>query len=141
MDIDKLVSNNKGTYPALNKTVPLRAGTKLHLPPPIDPNAPPLPDWHLPCLNLLKKVPPPSRREPCTRSTRLRGDLSGGFLCAYPLSRYSMFQVQESRFAGPFLDPVQWEELELWDYPWIVTRPMDLSTVHNKLINRWVTNP
>ena len=61
VDIDKLVTNNKGTYPALNKTVPLRAGTKLHLPPPTDPNAPPLPDWHLPCLNLLKKVGPNNR--------------------------------------------------------------------------------
>jgi len=49
--------------------------------------------------------------------------------------------VQESRFAGPFLDPVQWEELELWDYPWIVTKPMDLSTVHNKLVNREYVTP
>lgn len=33
----------------------------------------------------------------------------------------------------PFREPVDWRGLELWDYPKIVDRPMDLGTVKRKL--------
>jgi len=33
----------------------------------------------------------------------------------------------------PFLQPVDWEALQLWDYPDIVEVPMDLGTVKKKL--------
>jgi Bromodomain len=35
--------------------------------------------------------------------------------------------------ASPFCEPVAWRELELWDYPKIVTKMMDLGTVKRKL--------
>jgi hypothetical protein len=35
--------------------------------------------------------------------------------------------------AGPFLEPVDWRGLELFDYPDIVKNPMDLGTVKRKL--------
>uniref|UniRef100_A0A7S2PE54 Bromo domain-containing protein n=1 Tax=Leptocylindrus danicus TaxID=163516 RepID=A0A7S2PE54_9STRA len=34
---------------------------------------------------------------------------------------------------APFREPVNWRELELWDYPKIIKRPMDLGTVKRKL--------
>lgn len=34
---------------------------------------------------------------------------------------------------GPFREPVDWEGLELWDYPKIITKMMDLGTVKRKL--------
>jgi hypothetical protein len=33
----------------------------------------------------------------------------------------------------PFRDPVDWKTLSLMDYPSIITRPMDLSTVKKKI--------
>lgn len=36
--------------------------------------------------------------------------------------------------ASPFLEPVDWHELDLLDYPKIVKSPMDLSTVKSKLL-------
>lgn len=36
--------------------------------------------------------------------------------------------------AQPFLEPVDWKELELLDYPQIVKNPMDLQTVKSKLL-------
>lgn len=37
--------------------------------------------------------------------------------------------------AEAFLEPVDWQELELIDYPKIVKNPMDLSTVRSKLLS------
>lgn len=34
---------------------------------------------------------------------------------------------------GPFREPVDWKGLELWDYPKIITKMMDLGTVKRKL--------
>jgi hypothetical protein len=42
--------------------------------------------------------------------------------------------------AGPFREPVAWRELELWDYPQIVTKPMDLGTVKRKLERKLYPN-
>ena len=36
--------------------------------------------------------------------------------------------------AQPFLEPVDWQELDLLDYPKIVKNPMDLGTVKAKLL-------
>jgi hypothetical protein len=35
--------------------------------------------------------------------------------------------------ASPFCEPVAWRELELWDYPKIVSKMMDLGTIKRKL--------
>jgi hypothetical protein len=35
--------------------------------------------------------------------------------------------------AAPFLEPVDWRGLELWDYPSVVKRLMDLGTIRRKL--------
>jgi hypothetical protein len=35
--------------------------------------------------------------------------------------------------SGPFREPVDWKNLDLYDYPKIVKRPMDLGTVKRKL--------
>lgn len=49
-----------------------------------------------------------------------------------------MMQVLEKVFNKPeaewFLTPVDWEALQLPDYPLIITKPMDLGTVRNKLL-------
>jgi hypothetical protein len=36
--------------------------------------------------------------------------------------------------AQPFLEPVDWQELDLIDYPKIIKTPMDLSTVRSNLL-------
>ncbi|GKY98778.1 hypothetical protein MPSEU_000834000 [Mayamaea pseudoterrestris] len=42
--------------------------------------------------------------------------------------------------AGPFLEPVDWRGLELFDYPEIIKHPMDLGTVKRKLDRRQYAN-
>ncbi len=34
---------------------------------------------------------------------------------------------------GPFMEPVNWREMKLWDYPKVIKVPMDLGTVSKKL--------
>ena len=41
--------------------------------------------------------------------------------------------IARQKHAEAFLDPVDWEGLDLPDYPTIVTRPMDLGTVQRRL--------
>lgn len=38
-------------------------------------------------------------------------------------------QLEKDENSGPFLFPVNYEELKLLDYPLVIKRPMDLSTV------------
>jgi len=42
-------------------------------------------------------------------------------------------QLQNKAEAGPFLEPVDWESLQLNDYPEIIKKPMDLGTIQKKL--------
>lgn len=42
-------------------------------------------------------------------------------------------RMMKHEYAGPFLYPVDYEAEELFDYPEIITHPMDLSTVQAKL--------
>lgn len=35
--------------------------------------------------------------------------------------------------SGPFREPVDWRGLELWDYPQIISKMMDLGTIQRKL--------
>ena len=35
----------------------------------------------------------------------------------------------------PFREPVAWKELQLFDYPQIVERPMDFSTLRSNLLD------
>ena len=42
----------------------------------------------------------------------------------------SLINKQET---APFREPVDWRALELYDYPKIVTRPMDIGTIKRKL--------
>ena len=41
--------------------------------------------------------------------------------------------LKAHKLAEPFLAPVDWKGLGIYHYPEIITRPMDLSTVSNKL--------
>ena len=43
--------------------------------------------------------------------------------------------------AGPFLEPVQWKEWGLVDYPKVVKNPMDLGTVRRKLEGAFYSSP
>lgn len=42
--------------------------------------------------------------------------------------------------SGPFREPVDWRGLELFDYPVLITHPMDLGTIKRKLERREYTN-
>ena len=99
VNADKLVTWNRLSYPTLNKTVPLKAGTRLRLPPPLGSLADQQlvrAEWWEPCSLVVQKL-------------------------------------KKTRQADPFLSPVDWEEMGLVDYPFIVTHPMDLGTVEDKL--------
>jgi len=101
LDVDKLVGLNRPVYPTLNKTAPLKAGTKLRLPPPIGSSADAhfeRADWWAPCNEIVSKL-------------------------------------KSSRGAHPFESAVDWEDMGLVEYPFIITQPMDLGTVEHKLMN------
>lgn len=44
-----------------------------------------------------------------------------------------VLQLMQHKDVLPFLEPVNWKELELFDYPVIVPKPMDLGTVQRNL--------
>ncbi|KAG5450308.1 Histone lysine acetyltransferase crebbp [Clonorchis sinensis] len=50
-------------------------------------------------------------------------------------------RISKEKDAEPFLQPVDWESLEIYDYPQIITHPMDLSTIRKKLENREYKDP
>ena len=43
----------------------------------------------------------------------------------------SMISMNEN--CQPFLEPVNWEELEIKDYPEVIKNPMDIETVKQNL--------
>lgn len=45
-------------------------------------------------------------------------------------------QIEKEPNSQPFLDPVDWKALDLQDYPKIVKKPMDLSTIKNRIKNK-----
>lgn len=45
-------------------------------------------------------------------------------------------QLEKETNAAPFLEPVDWKALGLQDYPKIVKKPMDISTIRNKVKNK-----
>lgn len=45
-------------------------------------------------------------------------------------------QIEKEPNAAPFMEPVDWKGLDLQDYPKIVKKPIDLSTIRNKLKNK-----
>lgn len=49
-------------------------------------------------------------------------------------------QISSRSDASPFLHPVDWKNLGLYDYPQIVKNPMDLTTVIKKLKNNGYTS-
>ena len=42
-------------------------------------------------------------------------------------------KIEKEPTSGAFIDPVDWKAMNLLDYPKIVTRPMELSTIRNNL--------
>lgn len=42
-------------------------------------------------------------------------------------------QLEKEPNAAPFIEPVDWKALDLQDYPKIVKKPMDISTIREKL--------
>ena len=105
VDADQLVALNRTLYPTLNKTVPLKAGTLLRLPPPLSASGPAeRPQWWQPSLDIVVKL-------------------------------------KKMRQADPFLTPVDWEEMGLVEYPYIISQPMDLGTVEEKLLCNSYVSP
>lgn len=41
--------------------------------------------------------------------------------------------LRNDKCAGPFLEPVNWEALGLFNYPQIIKKPMDLQTILQKI--------
>ena len=52
------------------------------------------------------------------------------------LMREILEKLKDHKYAEPFSGPVDWKGMNLLDYPQIISQPMDLSTVENKLDNR-----
>jgi hypothetical protein len=105
VDADQLVALNRILYPTLNKTVPLKAGTLLRLPPPLSASGrAERPQWWQPSLDIVVKL-------------------------------------KKMRQADPFLTPVDWEEMGLVEYPFIISQPMDLGTVEEKLLCNSYVSP
>eukprot|EP00347_Sterkiella_histriomuscorum_P009971 403339178 len=52
-----------------------------------------------------------------------------------PKIKQMIESIEEGPNAEPFLEPVQWQELGLVDYPQIIKRPMDFSTVKINMEN------
>jgi len=44
--------------------------------------------------------------------------------------------LETEKNAGPFLFPVDWKKMGIYDYPQIVKKPMDLSTLKKNLQKR-----
>lgn len=42
-------------------------------------------------------------------------------------------ELRKDANSQPFLEPVPWKALQLWNYPTIIKKPMDLATVKNRL--------
>ena len=51
----------------------------------------------------------------------------------YPWCTKLLESIEADPNCDPFLLPVQWEALQLFDYPKVVTRPMDFSTLKKNL--------
>lgn len=49
------------------------------------------------------------------------------------MKNHFLSQLEKEPNIGPFIDPVDWKGLGLDDYPKIVKKPMDLSTVRQKV--------
>lgn len=49
--------------------------------------------------------------------------------------------LKSHKFAWPFLEPVDWEELGIPDYPFMVPNRMDLSTLESKLLAGQIRSP
>lgn len=42
-------------------------------------------------------------------------------------------QLEKEPSAAPFMEPVDWKALDLQDYPKVVKKPMDITTLKNNL--------
>ncbi|CAH8581817.1 unnamed protein product [Heterobilharzia americana] len=81
-----------------------------------------------------KKVETQSSREPIRRRIWYSNELLQYFL---PV----VIKISKEKDAEPFLTPVDWKFLEIYDYPQIVSDPMDLSTIRRKLEDREYKDP
>ena len=53
----------------------------------------------------------------------------------WPKCKKILENIEADPLSDPFREPVAWEELKLFDYPKIVQRPMDFSTLKTNLMN------
>lgn len=53
-----------------------------------------------------------------------------------PVLTRALAELRRAEDAGPFLQPVDWEDLGLLDYPKVIEQPMDLKTAGAKLRRR-----
>ncbi|VDQ10115.1 unnamed protein product [Trichobilharzia regenti] len=81
-----------------------------------------------------KKVDPQAPREPVRKRIWYSNELLQYFL---PV----VTKISKEKDAEPFLTPVDWKFLEIYDYPQIVSDPMDLSTIRKKLEDREYKDP
>ncbi|KAK4470612.1 hypothetical protein MN116_006149 [Schistosoma mekongi] len=81
-----------------------------------------------------KKTNPQASREPIRRRIWYSNELLQYFL---PV----VLKISKEKDAEPFLTPVDWKFLEIYDYPQIVSDPMDLSTIRKKLEDREYKDP
>ncbi|XP_018651827.1 putative creb-binding protein 2 [Schistosoma mansoni] len=81
-----------------------------------------------------KKTDAQASREPIRRRIWYSNELLQHFL---PV----VLKISKEKDAEPFLTPVDWKFLEIYDYPQIVSDPMDLSTIRRKLEDREYKDP
>ncbi|VDP24761.1 unnamed protein product [Schistosoma margrebowiei] len=81
-----------------------------------------------------KKEDIQASREPIRRRIWYSNELLQHFL---PV----VLKISKEKDAEPFLTPVDWKFLEIYDYPQIVSDPMDLSTIRRKLEDREYKDP
>ncbi|CAH8547922.1 unnamed protein product [Schistosoma mattheei] len=81
-----------------------------------------------------KKEDTQASREPIRRRIWYSNELLQHFL---PV----VLKISKEKDAEPFLTPVDWKFLEIYDYPQIVSDPMDLSTIRRKLEDREYKDP
>ena len=54
---------------------------------------------------------------------------------AWPKCVKLIESIESEPSSEPFREPVAWKEMQLFDYPQIVERPMDFSTLKANLMN------
>ncbi|EIN13579.1 Bromodomain-containing protein [Punctularia strigosozonata HHB-11173 SS5] len=104
------------------ETVSTRPKREIHPPPPKD----------------LPYAEPPKKAMRKVRRTKDPSTMAQLQFCSKLLA--DLHKKQHYAIASPFYDPVDWVALNIPDYPKIVKKPMDMSTMRKKLDNHEYPN-